>query len=199
MNAKLSRPTNLRDEYAAQTRERILSTLVKILQAKNVSDVSYAELATEARVAERTVYRHFPDKAELMIAAANWIDEHVFPFDESEKFEDTPTIVREIFERYDRWPNLAQLLAISRIGSPEVCDARKHVAANVKDGLKPFVEGLSEEEVLRTEAVVSYINSIMMWSTIRKEYGLSADKVADAHNWLFSLVLDDLKRRRDEK
>src|SRR5689334_19845539 len=57
----------LRDEQADQTRARILEGVALAL-AENPNDVSIPRVATLAKVAVPTVYRHFPSKQALFDA-----------------------------------------------------------------------------------------------------------------------------------
>jgi len=199
MNAKTARTSNLRDEYVAQTRARILTALLELLKDKKFEDISYLDLATQARVAERTVYRHFPSKSELIRSAGQWIDETIFETDDflqSDIIEDVPKIFRQIVRRNDEVPHLADIAAMCRVLADESSPVRKRVADNIRNGLKPYVEGLESDRKIMAEAAVYFFSSIMMWKMLRKEFGFSADQTADAHEWIFSLIVEDLKRRR---
>ena len=61
----------LRASQAAATRERIVAACVALMHRG--ADLTYASVATEAGVQERTVYRHFPKKEDLEAALWDWI------------------------------------------------------------------------------------------------------------------------------
>ena len=61
----------LRQAQAAATRERILRACVSLMQEG--SDLTYHAIAQAADVQERTVYRHFPTKADLQAGVWEWI------------------------------------------------------------------------------------------------------------------------------
>ena len=73
MSAVKRHGSDLRDEYAAQTRRRIVAAFVESLQDEGADDVSMAAIAKRANVAERTIYRHFKTRAELLTEAGEWI------------------------------------------------------------------------------------------------------------------------------
>lgn len=56
----------LRERQAQQTRDEILDALVALLADRAVDEVTTKEIAREAGVSERTVYRHFPDRLTLV-------------------------------------------------------------------------------------------------------------------------------------
>jgi len=60
----------LRDSRTEQTRERIVAEAYRQLQVIPVHELSYAEIAKALRIATRTVYRHFPERDELVTAVS---------------------------------------------------------------------------------------------------------------------------------
>jgi len=66
-------PPNARDRQRQETREHILRAVARQLEAGEMEDVSFAEIARDAGVGERTVYRHFPTKEALLGAFWSWM------------------------------------------------------------------------------------------------------------------------------
>ncbi|HKR89731.1 MAG TPA: glycosyltransferase, partial [Phenylobacterium sp.] len=64
---------NARDRQREETREQILRAVARQLEAGEMEDLSFAEVAKEAKVGERTVYRHFPTKEALLGAFWSWM------------------------------------------------------------------------------------------------------------------------------
>src|SRR3954451_11800750 len=64
---------NARDRQRQETREHILRAVARQLEAGEMEDVSFAEIARDAGVGERTVYRHFPTKEALLGAFWSWM------------------------------------------------------------------------------------------------------------------------------
>jgi glycosyltransferase involved in cell wall biosynthesis len=64
---------NLRDRQKAATREQILRAVARRLEAGSLDDLGFAEVAEEAGVGERTVYRHFSTKEALLGAFWAWL------------------------------------------------------------------------------------------------------------------------------
>ena len=65
--------SGLRDRQKAETHDQILGAVGRKLEAGNLDDLSFAEIAAEAGVGERTVYRHFPTREALMGAFWAWL------------------------------------------------------------------------------------------------------------------------------
>jgi glycosyltransferase involved in cell wall biosynthesis len=66
-------PVSLRDRQKAATREQILRAVARQLEAGQLEELSFADVAAEAGLGERTVYRHFPTKEALLGAFWAWI------------------------------------------------------------------------------------------------------------------------------
>ncbi|HEX4097671.1 MAG TPA: TetR family transcriptional regulator, partial [Caulobacteraceae bacterium] len=64
---------NLRDRQREETREQILRAVGHQLEQGPLEDLSFAEIAKDARVGERTVYRYFPTKEALLGAFWAWM------------------------------------------------------------------------------------------------------------------------------
>ena len=65
--------SNLRDRQKAETHDQILGAVGRKLEGGNLEELSFAEIAEEAGVGERTVYRHFPTREALMGAFWAWL------------------------------------------------------------------------------------------------------------------------------
>src|SRR5689334_12738480 len=64
---------NARERQREETREQILRAVARQLEAGQMDDLSFAEVARDAGVGERTVYRHFPTKEALLGAFWSWM------------------------------------------------------------------------------------------------------------------------------
>ena len=65
--------SNLRDRQKAETHDQILRAVATRLESGGLEELSFAEIAAEATVGERTVYRHFPTREALMGAFWAWL------------------------------------------------------------------------------------------------------------------------------
>jgi glycosyltransferase involved in cell wall biosynthesis len=69
---------SLRDRQREETRDQILKAVGRQLETRSLEDLSFAEIARDAGVGERTVYRHFPTKEALLGAFWAWMQSEAF-------------------------------------------------------------------------------------------------------------------------
>ncbi|MBI1200521.1 MAG: glycosyltransferase [Phenylobacterium sp.] len=69
---------NLRDRQREETRAQILRAVGRQLETRSLEDLSFAEIARDAGVGERTVYRHFPTKEALLGAFWAYMQSQAF-------------------------------------------------------------------------------------------------------------------------
>ncbi|MBC7168265.1 TetR/AcrR family transcriptional regulator, partial [Phenylobacterium sp.] len=63
---------NARDRQKAVTRDQILQAVGRRLESSPMDELSFADVAKDAGVGERTVYRHFPTREALLGAFFAW-------------------------------------------------------------------------------------------------------------------------------
>jgi len=86
---------NLRERQRQETRDQILRAVGRQLEGGSLDDLSFAEVAREAGIGERTVYRHFPTKEALLGAFWAWMQSEAFKAPEPPKPRRTDRRLRE--------------------------------------------------------------------------------------------------------
>jgi AcrR family transcriptional regulator len=187
--------SSLRDEYAAMTRQRIVAAFVETLEDEAADDVSMAAVAKRAEVAERTIYRHFKTRAELMAAAGEWIEDNVFSYIPFAAPDELPGIFRELCKRYDRHPHLARAIALTRTGRNLRAGFRRRLIAQHREAMAPLVRHLKPKQARQAEALAAYLNNVLAWNLMREDFGMSSSEIADAIDWALTTLLKDVRRR----
>src|SRR5690242_21800086 len=107
---------SLQERRAALAREAILEALVAHLEAGDVDTVGMEDLAREAGVSRRTLYRYFPTRADLIAAAGDWVRGHVFNIDSGIAEGGIAASFRAGTERMRGRPKLARALLATESG-----------------------------------------------------------------------------------
>ena len=186
---------SLRDEYAEMTRQRIVAAFVEVLEDEAADDISMAAVAKRAKVAERTIYRHFKTRAELFAAAGEWIEDNVFSYIPFTSPDELPEIFRKLCKRFDRHPHLARAIATTRAGRRVRADFRRHLIEQHRKAMAPLVRHLSAKEARQAEALASYLNNVLAWNAMREDFGMTSSEIADAIEWALATLLKDVRQR----
>ena len=155
------------------TRQRIVAAFVETLEDEAADDISMAAVAKRAKVAERTIYRHFKTRAELFAAAGEWIEDNVFSYIPFTSPDELPEIFRKLCKRFDRHPHLARAIAMTRAGRRVRAGFRRHLIDQHRKAMAPLVQHLPAKEVRQAEALASYLNNVLAWNAMREDFGMT--------------------------
>lgn len=156
---------------------------------------SHESIAKAAGMGARTVYRHFPDRAELLQAL--WLrvrdrTQTKFPARE----EDLVSFTRSAFQAFDQHESLVRAVLSSPAGT-EVrerggVEGRRAFAHSLSD----LLAGLGPTERARIIAVFVAIYSAPFWQLLRDRGRLTGSDAQEAAAWLIEVLLDALRRTR---
>jgi AcrR family transcriptional regulator len=195
MSAVKRQSSELRDEYAALTRQRIVAAFVESLEDETSDDVSMAVIAKRANVAERTIYRHFKTRAELLAAAGEWIEDNVFGYVPFTSPDELPGIFRKLCKSFDQHPQLARAIALTRVGRTVRAGFRKRLIERHREAMTPLTRNLRPREKRQAEALATYLNNVLAWNALREDFGMSSGEIADTIEWALTTLLKDVRRR----
>lgn len=187
--------SNLRDEYAEMTRQRIVAAFVETLEDDAADEISMAAVAERAKVAERTIYRHFKTRAELFEAAGEWIEDNVFGYVPFTSPDELPDIFRKLCKSFDQHPHLARAIAMTRVGRRVRAGFRRHLIDQHRKAMAPLVRHLKPKQVRQAEALAAYLNNVLAWSALREDFGMSSAEIADTIDWALTTLLKDVRQR----
>lgn len=190
---------SLRQRQSALARRAIFEVLVKHLEAGDADDIAMDDLATEAGVSRRTLYRYFPSRDELHAAAADWIrtEELKLPVEIGD--EGITHSFRTAAAQLEKRPELARALLRSTTGRAVRRGYRSVRVEAIRDAVRREVPGLSPREMERAAPVLSFLCSSNAWITIQDESGLDAKKAQAAVEWAIETLLARLRESANPK
>ena len=173
---KTAAKTSLRDEYREQTRARILDAAIEALAETDLEALTIAGVAARAGVTERTVFRHFATRDQLLDAVWPRMQARVG----SQGFPTTAEAMIEIplklFPEFDKEERLVLASAYSA-GGREVrlksnAERQKAMRACVRDAFPD----IKEPALTRLAAVAQLIDSAYGWAVLKEFWNLSGEE-----------------------
>ena len=183
----------LRAEQKEATRRRILDAAGHLMEDRGLEEFSFAEIATEAGVKERTVYRHFPNKGALIEGLCAWYLEQVRYGEFARTEADLLAKPLQIFPAWDANERLARALW----SSPQGREFRLSNVEERKDGIKAAVagavRGLPPRQARWIAAICHVLLSSATWQTMKDYWGLSGEEAGKASAMAMELLLNAVR------
>lgn len=180
----------LRREQKAATRQRILDAAGRLMQNRGLEQFSYAAIAAEAGVKERTVYRHFPNKRELMQGLWGWFQERVHYGAIARTEEELIAKPRQMFPGFDANEQLARALWTSAEGREFRLSNLAERKAGIRSAIADATRGLPPKQAKWIAAAVHVLYSGAAWSTMKDYWGMSGDEAGKASAMAIELLLN---------
>lgn len=174
------------------TQAAILAAYAELIEEVGTDDVSFRLIALRAGVGERTVFRYYPTRVDLLLATSAWIERTIFTRAESESIFDVPIAIREAMEAYDRRPELAHVVAETAMRGVNGADPAPH-RADFDEMLRREVPSLGEEDRRAVVAALCHLDSSATWVTMRRELDMNGRDIADAATWAAEAILDPIR------
>ena len=185
----------LRDRQAELVRAQILDALVARLEYETPDQLSIDDLARDAGVSRRTLYRYFPNREALMVAAEERLVVRLgLPLDFDGPDSIAPSF-REASHRLELHPRLARALRQTSISRSRRSPLRVRRLQGLAQALEPVTRALPADEAERAIAIMGYLCSANAWLTISDEAGLPPDEVRAAITWAMSTLICNLRHR----
>jgi AcrR family transcriptional regulator len=177
----------LRAERAAQTRERILEGLVRVMAKNGIAELSIPLIAREAGVSIPSVYRYFPTKRDLVAA----LDEYAhrkgsFDFSEFPTLETPDDLANLIPTTFDRREAIEPTLSAAMssglgyaIRRPEFKQRTQYLA----NALRPATKNLKRKEAGWLVDIVLILNSHACVRAFKDYLGLNTQEAAKRVAW----------------
>jgi AcrR family transcriptional regulator len=185
---------SLRDRQREVTRDLILNAVAGQLARGDLRDLTFADLAEKAGVSERTIYRHFATKEELL--EVFWVRMHAQLGAARARTGPQGPIWQAPLTSF---PYLDKHEALLRavISSPEAKDARAKLSAarqpDVRRAVLAAVGPLPEPDFTYVCAAVQLLTAPVAWQAFKDDYGLSGAEGGKAASLAIKALLDAVR------
>lgn len=190
--------TSERDDRSAgdvnRTQEAILAAYAELIEELGTDDVSFRLIARRAGVGERTIFRNYATRVDLLLATAAWIERRIFPRRDAPSIFDVPLTIRAAMESYDHRPELAHVVAETTMrGISGATPSPRR--AMLEEMIDAEISALGDAERRAIVAALAHLDSAATWVTFRRELGMTRSDIADAAAWAAEAVLDPIRSR----
>ena len=171
--------STLRARHKEQTSQLILDAVAAILQEADLSAVSIAEVARVADITERTVYRHYATRDDLVRAFIKWHLDQMVGGPDVVPPDTIDALLDWVGRRYEAWSD--DRIVIEAYLSPLGRELRRPLhalgLANNKRLIQREIPGLSEEESGNLAAVMLTLISTENFVFLRQNLGWDAERI----------------------
>lgn len=177
-----------------RTQVAILAAYAELIDELGTDDVPFRLIARRAGVGERTIFRNYATRIDLLLATAAWIEQTIFVREDSPSVFDMPLVIREAMETYDQKPELAHVVAETTMRGVRGA-APSPRREYLDEMLRREVPTLDDVDRRAIVAALSHIDSAATWVVLRREFGMNRRDIADAAAWAAEAVLDPIRER----
>jgi AcrR family transcriptional regulator len=187
------RPT-LQQAKADVVRARVIEGAVALLD--DGRSLTFKEIAHEAGVPERTVYRHFPTRAALLTAVFEWTNEqigHAGPRPTSQVA--LVALVRQAFRQFDEHGPLVRQMLIEPDGrDARLADAadRRRAASELVRHEAPDLDRLTHD---RVAAAIQVLTVAATWQSLHDYWDLDGAEAGETSALAIELLLEAARAR----
>ena len=188
---------SLSEERAELVRRRVLEGVSLVLSRGEA--LTYAGVAEAAGVAERTLYRHFPTREELLAAVFSWANERIgfrdHPADEAE----LAAMLRRVFPGFDGVaPVIEELLHTPEGRQARLASKQERQRASLAL-VRKEAPGLDRSSERRTAAVLQLLSAASTWQSLRDYWDMDGAEAAEAAALAVQLLLEGARAKARSK
>jgi AcrR family transcriptional regulator len=183
----------LRAEQKQATRQRILDAAGRLMEDRGLEEFSFAAIAREAGVKERTVYRHFRNKDALLEGLWGWFQARTRYGSIARTEAELLAKPEHTFPAFDDNEQLARALWSSPQGREFRLSNVEERKAGIKAAIADAVRGLPPRQAKWIAAIVHVLYSGGAWGTMKDYWGLSGTDGGKASALAIELLLNAVR------
>jgi AcrR family transcriptional regulator len=182
--------SSLRERQKADTRALILETVERSLKDRSLSELSLAAVAREAGITERTVYRHFATREQLLEATWAAVNEAIGVKDFPRTVEELIERPKKLFPAFNRRGEVVRAMLASSQGRELRLHANKDRQTAIRGVVRSARPTLREPAFTRLCAAVQVLCSASGWVTMTDYWGLDSAEAGRAASEAIAVLLN---------
>ena len=185
--------SSLRAEQKEATRQRILDAAGRLMEDRGLEEFSFASIAKEAGVKERTVYRHFPTKTALIESLCEWFQKRIQYGDFAHTEAELLAKPQQIFPGFAANERLARALWSSAQGRAFRLSNVEERKDGIKAAIADAVRGLPPRQTRWVAAAIHALLSSATWQSMKDYWNLSGEEAGKASSMAMELILNAVR------
>jgi AcrR family transcriptional regulator len=185
---------SLRERQAAVVRDEILDALARRLDREDPEDIAMPQVAADAGISLRTLYRYFPTREDMFEAVGDHVVARLGLPRDIRGADDIVRVFSESAQLGARSPELVRAMLWTRLGRRARSSHRRRRVDSITAALAEVTSHLPSAEARRREGAVVYLASLPAWITVSEECGLSAEDAQRGIAWAIETLIAALRR-----
>jgi AcrR family transcriptional regulator len=185
---------SIRERQAAVIREAILDALAQRLDCDDPDDIAMPQVAEQAGVSLRTLYRYFPTREAMFDAVGDHVVGRLGLPRQIGGADDLVPVFLESAQRGAQSPQLVRAMLWTRLGRRARSSHRRRRVDAITAALAEVTSHLPAAEARRREGAIVYLDSLPAWITVSEECGLSAEDARLGIAWALGTLVAALRR-----
>ncbi|HVY85139.1 MAG TPA: helix-turn-helix domain-containing protein [Caulobacterales bacterium] len=170
----------LRDAHKDFTRARILDAAIELLKAEDLDALRLSDIAEKANVTERTLYRHFATRDDLLRAIWPRLQARVGSPGFPSTAKDLAEMPLWLFPNFDAEGGAVRASLFSRAGRELRRATNRERQAAIRKAVREARPDLKEPELTRLCAVIHLIGGAYGWAVMKDAWDLDGDEAGRA-------------------
>ncbi|MBN4047473.1 TetR/AcrR family transcriptional regulator [Acidimicrobiaceae bacterium AH-315-P05] len=180
----------LRERQARETHDAILDALTRLLEDRSADDVTTSELAREAEVSQRTVYRQFPDRAALLQGLTERLEAAVGREpDAAENLEGLKRQAIDLMAMLEKHATEARVEAVFNADPRHYGDSTRRHSEQMRNLVSKSLPNLEPDRQLAVASVVRVLLSTQTWLRMREEFDIDGHESGPIVAWALDAIV----------
>ena len=194
----VSTSLSLRERHQNLTRRLITEGLARVILRTGIHEFSVQEVADEAGVSLRTLYRYFPNREDLLEGLGVEVEQTIRDGGldtsmEPVSAEVVADFVGDLFIVLGERSDLARAWVIANMTTGLKSDARRSHDLTILRVVQTLGPHLDEAEQHRLYAVIRCLAGSLPWKVMTADLGLSDGEAAAAAGWALRTLLKEIE------
>ncbi|MFU8804751.1 MAG: TetR/AcrR family transcriptional regulator [Bradymonadaceae bacterium] len=183
--------------HRQKQRRIILEALAEVVHRDGVHSFSMQQVADEAGLSHRTLYRYFPTREDLLEGLVTYYEEYVVQTEanrQPERLDEIIPHMETLFARFEHYPNECSVGALGSLIMGKQFTVRAHRDHKIFEMVESEISSDADVSSREGGAIVRYLANSLSWLVLRQQLGLNEDETVRAVQWALKTLVAELKK-----